>query len=226
MRDTRRSEWDERIYYERIEFPLPSGERIEFILIPRKTTDYPNTFYIMKQEVSNRWFAEFAAANPDQVRSDAPWRQGALTEKHLGIDGDLLDFPVVHVNASEANAFAEWVGGKLPSVKQWEAAAGSLENNGDSDGPYRLGGTQIGINRIEHGPGKCGFWPDDISVFGLVDLAGNVRELTRSMLRRPRSRECGPPPAARTAAFSGCSCSNRPRAPVRGASCPSSIRCS
>ncbi len=184
QQEARRVEWDDRIYNERIEFSLPSGQRIEFILIPRKSTAYPPAFYIMKHEVSNRWFAEFAAAHPDQIRQDAPWLQGAVTTTNLGVESEQLDYPVVQVNADEANAFAEWIRGKLPSKEQWETAAGLLEDGNvlGIDGPFRKGGTQIGVDRIASGPGKCGSWQDDVSIFGVVDMAGNVRELTRSML--------------------------------------------
>ncbi|PRX06610.1 UNVERIFIED_ORG: formylglycine-generating enzyme required for sulfatase activity [Martelella mediterranea] len=62
-----------------------------------------------------------APSTPWWVRIDgAYWRQpegpGSNTD-------DRLDHPVTQVSLADAQAFAEWVGGRLPSEAEWERAA-------------------------------------------------------------------------------------------------------
>lgn len=180
--NSRRVDLEGRVLYERIAYALPSGDRIEFQLIRRTGTADPPTFYIMKQEVTNRWFAAFASANPKQIAPNAPWRQGALAgTKHLGCEGPFLDYPVVLVNVEEAIAFAKWIGGMLPTGEQWDKAAGANEQQ-RWVGPYREGGSQICVDRMVQGPLPGASSLDDVSALGVHDLAGNVKELTRSIL--------------------------------------------
>lgn len=106
-------------------------------------------FRIDRHEVSNRQFATFVAATGYRTRAereggsvtfvqpDGPvsldrptswWRmvKGADWRHPLGPDSDLAgreDQPVVHVDRDDAEAYARWAGGALPSEPQWERAA-------------------------------------------------------------------------------------------------------
>ena len=185
-----RSDSEERILYENIEYLLPSGERVEFLLIPRQSTSDPPTFYIMKQEVTNRWFAEFASSHPEKISADSRWREGALADSaYLGVEGDFIDYPVVFVKVEECYAFAEWLGGLLPSEQQWDKASGANEDEKTRGiGPFKGKGLDICVDRISQGPLRAGTSPDDISPFGVLDLSGSVTEFTRNITRHKTTK--------------------------------------
>ncbi|MEO8270779.1 MAG: SUMF1/EgtB/PvdO family nonheme iron enzyme, partial [Aureliella sp.] len=180
-----RIEVDDRIYYTKIEIPLPSGQPIEFTLIPRQHTADPPTFYMMTREVTNRWFAEFANQQDAEFNTNSVWQLGALAgTKLLGVDDKYEDYPVVQVTAVEAHRFASWLGGLLPSTNQWDKAAGALDRD-DRDsriGPYVGDGEHVCVGRLELGPCPGGSSSDDKSPSGILDMAGSVSELTRNLL--------------------------------------------
>lgn len=177
-----RIEVGDQIYYRRIDIPLPSGQRIEFTLIPRQQLADPPTFYLMTREVTNGCYAEFVNEQDAELKANSAWQLGALAGTELlGVDGKFSDYPVVQVTADEAHRFAQWLGGLLPSTGQWDKAAGA-NDRGDRLGPFVGDGERTCVARLETGPCPCGSSPDDVSPFGILDMAGNVSELTRNLL--------------------------------------------
>lgn len=177
-----RIEVGDRVYYQRIDIPLPSGQRIEFRLIPRMRLSDPPTFYIMTREVTNKWFAEFANQQDTELDPNSAWRLGALAGTELlGVDEKYSDYPVVQVTADDAYRFAHWLGGLLPSTSQWDKAAGAFDR-GDLTGPYVGDGAHVCVARLESGPCPSGSSSADKSPFDVLDMAGNVSELTRNLL--------------------------------------------
>lgn len=127
-------------------------------------------------------------AAPWILAPDASWRSS---------DGDGQDWqqrlsePVVHVSKNDADAYARWAGGRLPTAIEWEYAA-SL-GLPDSDNPvssaYRDGravaNTWQGIFPFDNtaadgfsgvAPVGC-FHPNSL---GLYDMIGNVWEWTET----------------------------------------------
>ncbi len=83
------------------------------------------------------------------------WRDGGWTEFTLaGTEPLDLTRPVVHVSYHEADAFAHWAGGRLPTEAEWEAVAAGQPVEGRFLDPDRL--------RPETGP------PGDLGLFGDV----------------------------------------------------------
>jgi formylglycine-generating enzyme required for sulfatase activity len=91
------------------------------------------------------------------------------------------EYPVIGVDWFDAYAYARWVGGRLPSVAEWEKACRGV------NGKYWPWGSglpaspvaNLGLEEVDDGsefaaPG--GSSGDDKSTFGILDMAGNVSE--------------------------------------------------
>jgi hypothetical protein len=90
------------------------------------------TIRIGRYEVTQREFLQFVLANPkwrrdriepglhdgDYLKSWISWRQ---------YPPELDNHPVTHVSWYAAEAFCEWMGGRLPRLKEWQAAAHTAE---------------------------------------------------------------------------------------------------
>jgi serine/threonine protein kinase len=171
--------------YDRIVYALPDQTPVPFVLIPQKRGDEP-PFYIMRDKVSNALFQAFATAHPEVI-GKPQWRKGALVEgpdgkkRDLGVEGEQRLFPVFNVTAADAHEFARWLGGALPTVRQWDLAGGRYESLiapfQDPLNPLKSG--DIALRPT--GPMAVGTAPRDISCFGCRDMAGNGEEWTRTI---------------------------------------------
>lgn len=174
---------DGREWYDRIRVALPSGLAADFVLIPRKLRSDPSSFYIMANKVTVGQFRAFASAAPLAI-TDSRWLSGAKAgDKDLNNSNER--HPVFRVTAVDALAFARSLGGNLPTVRQWEQAAGKSAGS-PSDGPYRgvwdsNSPGKITVRRGSDGPLPVGESEQDVSPFGCYDMAGNGREWTRDI---------------------------------------------
>lgn len=209
---------DGLVYHPEIVRIIDSDLNVKFILVdPAKHTHTAYRellpFYIMENKVWNSLFARYwdAEGNADQNSSPgAEWKQGATAGgQNLGTESHSY-FPVVRVTAYNAHQFALWLGGDaschLPSIKQWEMAAGlpiwqgmtpdeqaaSNWPEGPFHGRWIPGETQVCVDRRQFGPQPVGESRDDISMTGCRDIAGNVEELTEEMLFGRRIGEVTP----------------------------------
>jgi eukaryotic-like serine/threonine-protein kinase len=172
--------------FPRIARDFPDGNRVVFLLIEKRRADDPDPFYIMEDKVWNALFAEFAAENPAAVK-DSTWTRGAVAD---GRDLSSADgrVPVMRVSAKEAHAFASWLGGRLPSSRQWDKAAGlAPEDHPGRVGPFEgewdpSDPGRIAVDREEEGPLPVGRASRDVGPFGCRDMAGNGLEWTRDLL--------------------------------------------
>jgi formylglycine-generating enzyme required for sulfatase activity len=100
------------------------------------------------------------------------------------------DYPVVHVDWSQASAFCAWEGKRLPTDAEWEKAARG------TDGRIYPWGDKFDGSQLNYCDASCGFerWKDDTyddghavmapvgsypagaSPYGVMDMAGNVWE--------------------------------------------------
>ena len=176
-------------------------------------------FWIQTHEVTNAQFSAFVEAtnfvtdaeqgvldgrlgagsavfsHPEmRAETDAPWRlaedvswrtpYGAASDRAVDPNA-----PVVHISKRDAEAYAAWAGGRLPTEVEWEYAAtlGLPDPENASSGAYDESGprantwqgifpiSDIGADGFQgSAPVGC-FQPDRI---GLFDMIGNVWEWT------------------------------------------------
>lgn len=162
-------------------------QSVVFRLIPQKHEGDPPSFYIMENKV---WNDLFRAATLDRRFQEALDKarkggQGWMIQEKWRLEGGGR-LPVTNVTVAEANLFARWLGGKLPTSKQWKKASGYYEpdrGEGPFRGPWnREDRNAIAVNRGRDGPLPVGTATQDISPFEVRDMAGNGLEWTRNVL--------------------------------------------
>lgn len=178
-----------------------------------------NGFLIQSHEVTNAQFAAFVAATgylTDAERGVLDGREGAGSAVFIHSDkqaearsewalmedaswkapegsgssvADRDTHPVVHISKRDAEAYAQWAGGRLPSEIEWEyvASLGLLDENDQSSSAYGDDGpranTWQGIFPVANletdgfeGAAPVGCFKAD--KLGLYDMIGNVWEWT------------------------------------------------
>ena len=133
---------------------------------------YLSTYEISRYEITNAQYRAFVEATdrptPRGHKGEETWADEAL-------NGDTQ--PVVGVTWFDAQAFAEWIGGSLPTEAQWERAARGAEGR-----TYPWGNTppkarqHANFARRYNRPIPVGQFPKGESPNGIADLAGNVWE--------------------------------------------------
>ncbi|KAF0232502.1 MAG: hypothetical protein FD167_4737, partial [bacterium] len=134
-------------------------------------------FYLDLTEVTNQDFLAFLKANPNNPLLNR-WKNWAVKETEK-------DHPITNVTVQEADAYANWLGKRLPTEEEWEYAARGNNTEkikylypwGDNaKESYKYANSQeTGKNR----PVKVGSYLGK-SPFAILDLAGNVAEWTAS----------------------------------------------
>jgi iron(II)-dependent oxidoreductase len=126
-------------------------------------------FEIDRVPVTNRAFAEFVADTgadpPDYWERDGDgWVRTAYGRREP-LDPEL---PVVHVDFPRAEAFAAWVGKRLPTEFEWEAAATGADRE------------RANLDSLGFGPARAGAYADGAADPGAVQMLGDVWEWTSS----------------------------------------------
>jgi formylglycine-generating enzyme required for sulfatase activity len=179
-----------RACYDKVAYRVDDGTLVPFLLVPKDWGSDPRglevpSFYIMEDKVSVGLFKKFAAKRRQLLNPE--WENGArLTGgKNLGTENERL--PVLGVKVTDAHRFAEWLGGRLPSVEQWNKAAGAYAPEAGK-GPF-LGvawhapanNDEMALDRATVGPMPVGSATRDVTATGCRDMAGNGQELTRNL---------------------------------------------
>lgn len=155
---------------------------------------YLDAFYIDKFEVSNAKYAWCVAAGA----CSRPARTDSYTRDTYYGDRRYMDYPVLNVPWSQAQAYCAWVGGRLPTEAEWEKAA-----SGTGRGLYPWGAATptrrlANFDDIEGDTTRVGSYPDGASPYGVLDMAGNAWEWVADWhaedyyARSPASNPTGP----------------------------------
>ena len=134
----------------------------------------------------------------DDVRNWWTYRPGANWRHPEGPDSDLrhrMDHPVVHIAYEDADAYARWAGGRLPTEAEFEfAARGGLDGKRYAWADELKPGGRYTANIFEgefpnHDTGEDGYTGSSpvrafpANPYGLYDISGNVWEWTSDWYR-------------------------------------------
>jgi formylglycine-generating enzyme required for sulfatase activity len=132
-------------------------------------------FQIDKYEVTNALFEAFATATGYKTEAE---KRSESRSWRTYFAPDKANHPVVKVTWSDAQAYCEWTGKRLPTEAEWEKAArgadGRLYPWGNEYDPGKFNGKASGIR----GTTSVGSYPAGVSAFRVFDMAGNVWEWT------------------------------------------------
>ena len=119
--------------------------------------------------VTNAEYQEFVAATGHRLPRN--WKDGTFPEGKG-------DHPVVWVSWHDAQAYAAWVGKRLPTEAEWEMAARGTDGRtypwGNAFDSTKCNSSESGVRDTV----PVGSYPDNASPFGVLDMAGNVWEWT------------------------------------------------
>ena len=165
---------------------------------------YLNAFWINQFEVTNEQFQDFIEHTSFVTTAEIQgWSwvfgngstrvEGAFWAAPEGPGSHIdtrLDHPVVHISYSDALNYCKWAGGRLPTEAEWEKAARGTDKRIFPWGEDPVTGNKANFcdancpmdwsNRLfDDGyqiTAPAGTYPDSESVYGVMDMVGNVWE--------------------------------------------------
>lgn len=149
--------------------------------LPSRTVEIEQPFYMAVNEVTNTQYEQFAKAAGDE-KAGTRWRDASKKwAEPLNLDSLKNPLPVTNVSAEQAEAFCEWLGGRLPTEIEWEAAVRGPEDRGY---PLPWGSGEATSDRCRIFEGELGPVPvaklaAGASPLGLLNTIGNAAEWCR-----------------------------------------------
>lgn len=148
--------------------PFSMGSPPESAASPREAPEHAVTvagFWLQATETTNaqygRCVADGACTAPDNDRWDDP---------------QYADHPVTHVDWEQANAYATWVGGRLPTEAEWERACRGNDKRPFPWGDDAPAAKLSNFNNTVGDTTPVGSYPEGAGPFGTLDQSGNVWE--------------------------------------------------
>ena len=166
-------------------------------------------FYLSKHEITNRQWKAFVDVNPAwskeriaRSQHDGNYLRHWKAGSYLKGQGEQ---PVHNVSWHAAQAYCKWAGGRLPTETEWEKAArgtdgriypwGNAWDYGKCNSVSHWAARDFSSPQEMKAWGRSGGWskvklldvgsfPGDVSPYGLLDMAGSVREWTSTRSHR------------------------------------------
>jgi len=177
---------------------------------------YLDGFWIDQTEVTNSQFEQFIIETGYLTSAERTQEYSYVINPSLnnfqhdpivdwrhphGIDSNIIGhdgYPVTQISWDDANAYCRWAERRLPTEAEWEKAARGTDGRifpwGDDSPNTQL----LNFNYILGGPTQVGSFPNGISPYGTLDMAGNVREWVADFYQEdyyqvmPESNPIGP----------------------------------
>jgi formylglycine-generating enzyme required for sulfatase activity len=128
------------------------------------------SYYIDKFEITNKQYAKFLKERGG--RKPQLWSSRLFNHP---------DQPVVGIGWADAEAYAKWAGKRLPSEEEWEKSARGTNGRIWPWGNEPSGEKYNGKTQGNFAPVPVGSFPAGASVYGVMDMAGNVYEMTTGL---------------------------------------------
>jgi len=150
------------------------GFEVSVDSIPKHRVEV-KAFYMDRFEVTVARYRKFVEATHREP--PALWKDHEM----FGYPPPQDDHPVVDVNFYDAKAYCQWAGKRLPTEAEWEKAARG------TDGRIFPWGNQLNPDylttedRGRHFTTPVGSMKQDVSPYGIYDMAGNAMEWTASL---------------------------------------------
>jgi len=146
-----------------------------------------SAYWIDQLEVSNALYLDCVEASVCR----APVSSASSTRKYYFGNPDYANYPVVWITWEDASIYCKWAGRRLPSEAEWERAArgdngmrsfpwgsipatGEVANFCDTNCNYDWKNTTVDDGFGDTSPVE--YFNSGVSVYGLLNLAGNVWE--------------------------------------------------
>lgn len=146
--------------------------------MPKRAVEIKQPLYIAINEVTNNQYQQFAGT-AGVAKAGTRWQDASKKwAEPLKLDPQKNPLPVTNVSSQQAQAFCEWIGGRLPTEIEWESAVRGPQDRGY---PLPWGTEKPSSDRCQIFYGTLGPVPVDkltagASPLGLLNAIGNAAE--------------------------------------------------
>lgn len=142
-----------------------------------------DAFWIDRTEVTNAQFARFLNDQGNQTEGGVTSLDVRSPDCGIEAAGSVFrpkagweELPAANVSWYGAQAYATWVGGRLPTEAEWEKAARGTDGRTYPWGNGEPNSTRANFSADAGAPVAVGSYPAGASPYGALDMAGNMWE--------------------------------------------------